>query len=446
MKKILALVAAASIAFAPVANADIDNMDIGGDVLFMYANVNNAVDLNDNGADRTDFFRTEAHLYFQADLDDNITTRISIEADRALNQSSVVANNALVGANADDLEIFLEELFVQWHNALGSNFNVSAGRQFLNYGDNSHADDFNGWWGDGFVISDARAASPLTINGFGTYEKDPFDAIVIQYEADNASVDVGYYMDTEELTSGASGVDGDAEGLFIYGQYFGIEGHQIDLYYNYNEANDPVFTGAIGFEGEQHMVGARAAGDIMPTLAYKVEFAYQFQDHTAAAAVETEGFAVQGGLNYHPDMAYNPNIGVMYTLFSEDNGSGFSSPFEGKTYGVLGEGFVRSTAIGGFGSFTNMNVINVYGGLEFTDKVAGTLDLYYFLLDDDFPAVAGDDDGGFEVDAQIDYLVNNNMSAFLGGGVLIPSDAFENAAGGNDDEAYFVRTGFKVNF
>jgi hypothetical protein len=444
MKKFAALAFAALMSFAPAVNADIDNMDIGGDVLFMYYNSDNQ-DLNDNAGDQTDFFRTEAHLYFQADLDDNITARISVEADRALNQNSVVGNNGLIGVNSDDLEIFLEELFVQWHNALGSNFNVSAGRQFLNYGDNSHADDFNGWWGDGFIFSDARAASPLTLNALGTYETDPFDAIVVQYEADSATVDVAYYIDSEELVSGAAGNDGDAQGILIYGQYFGIEGHQIDLYYNYNEQKD-LAGGALGFEGEQHVIGGRAAGDIMPTLAYKLEFSYQFQDQDAAAALETEGFAVQGGLNYHPDMAYNPNIGVIYTLFEEDNGSGFASPFEGKNYGLLAEGFVRSSAIGGFGNFTNMSVINVYGGLEFTEKLAGTLDLYYFLLDDDFPAVGGDDSGGIEVDAQLDYLINNNMTTFIGGGVLLPSDAFENAAGGNDDEAYFVRTGFKVNF
>lgn len=445
MKKILALLAAASIAFAPVANADIDNMDIGGDVLFMYF-FSDDLDLNDNAADQTDFFRTEAHLYFQADLDDNITTRISVEADRALNQSSVGANNALVGGNADDLEIFLEELFVQWQNALGSNFNVSVGRQFLNYGDNSHADDFNGWWGDGFLFSDARAASPLRLDALGTFEKDPFDAMVIQYEADNSSIDVVYYIDTEELVSGALGNDGDAEGMLLYGSYYGIEGHQIDLYYNFNQQNNLLgFAGGpLGFDGDQHAFGVRAAGDIMPTLSYKIEAAYQFQEIDLAAVPQTEGFAVQGGLNYHPDMAYNPNIGIMYTLFQEDNGAGFNSPFEGKTYGLLAEGFVRSTF--GGGAFTNMNVFNVYGGMEFTDNVAATLDLYYFLLDEGTLATGNEDDGGFEVDAQVDYLINNNMTAFLGGGILLPSDAFENAAGGNDDEAYFVRTGFKVNF
>lgn len=440
MKKLLALAAAALLSFAPVVNADMDNMDIGGDVLFMYLYSNNTSDLNDNADDQTDFFRTEAHLYFQADLDDNITARISVEADRAADQSTVTANNNFAFGNSSDLEIFLEEAFVQWHNAFGSNFNLSAGRQFLNYGDNSLADDYNGWWGNSFVFGDARANSPFNISQLGTYEIDPFDAIVVQYESETWTADVAYYIDSEELNSGAAGTDGDAEGILLYGQYFGIEGHQIDLYYNYNSQKD-LAGGSLGFEGDQHVFGGRAAGDIMPTLAYKIEFAYQFQDQNAVAAAETEGFAIQGGLNYHPDMTYNPNIGVLYTLFEEDNLSGFSSPFEAKDYGILAEGFVRSLT--GGGPFTNMHVINVYGGMEFTEKVAGTLDLYYFLLDE---SIANEDDGGLEVDGQVDYLINNNMTAFLGGGVFFPGDASELAAGLNDDEAYFVRTGFKVNF
>ncbi len=446
MKKLSALTIAALFGFASVANADIDNMDIGGDVLVEYLYADNAVDLNDNGNDQTDFLRTEVHLYFQADLDDNVTARISVEADRALDQSRVTPNNNLATGNSNDLEIFLEEAFVQWKNAMGSNFNISAGRQFLNYGDNAHADNYNGWWGNSFVFGDARAVSPLNINQLGTFEIDPFDAAVFQYEAEMWTADIVYYIDTEELNNATTGSDGDAEGVLLYGSYFGIEGHQIDLYYNFNQSNDPVFTGAIGFEGDQHMIGARAAGDIMPTVAYKLEFAYQFQDQDAVAAIETEGFAVQGGVNYHPDMQYNPNVGILYTYFEGDNGSGFASPFEAKTYGLLGEGFVRSTF--GGGTFTNMNVLNVYGGMEFSENIAGTLDFYYYLLDDDITTVGGlsEDNGGFEIDGQIDYIVNSNMTAFLGGGLLIPSDAFELAVGGNDDEAYFIRTGFKVNF
>ena len=100
--------------------------------------------------------------------------------------------------------------------------------------------------------------------------------------------------------------------------------------------------------------------------------------------------------------------------------------------------------------FTNMHVFNLNGGLLLNEDVAWTLDLYYLMLEED--DALGDDTVGFEVDTQIDYRFNDNLTTFIGGGVFFPDDAAENAANaaagtlGNDDEALFFRAGVKVNF
>jgi hypothetical protein len=439
MKKFAVLALAAIVSFtATTAKADIDNLNIGGDAMMMYF-YGSDFDRNSSVGDQVDFYRMEAHLFFQADLDDNVSVRTSLEVDRAFNQASGAASHSLTGSN-NDLEIYLEELVVCIKGIWGTNFNYSVGRQFLNYGDNQNAEDFNGWWGNSFVLGDANTNAPFLLQQIGSYEIDAFDASVVQYEGETFTTDLAFYTQNEELGFSAPGRDDDAWGLLLYNSYFGIEGHQIDLYINYNEQSGTM--GQVGFDGEQYTFGARAAGDINENLAYKAEVAYQMQDANTVGVAENEGFAAQAGLNYHPDTDYNPNIGIIYTLLQEDNnGNGFASPYEAKTYGLLAEGIVKTTVPSG--NFTNMNVFNLNGGLEFTDNVAGTLDLYYFLLDED--NATNDDDGGIEIDGQIDYRFSDNLTTFLGGGVLFPGDALENGAG-NDDAAYFIRTGFKVNF
>ncbi len=455
MKKLTVLSLSMIMMFGAVAYADIDNMDIGGDLMLEYFYAQE-FDLNDAADDETDFIRSEMHLWFQADLDDNITARISLEADRALNNDAgggLASVNRIDQTGIGDLDVFLEEAFVKWADINASGFTLSAGRQFLNYGDNPHADDYNRWWGPGFIIADSRTNSPLLLTDLGSYEIDPFDAVVVSYETEMSRVDAMHARDVEDFYTNQgprTGASDDATLWALYGSYFGIEGHQLDVYFTYND--EDILPGAIGFRGQKYIVGGRAAGDLTEEVAYKAEVAYQFEDREVAGVDEVDALGAQVGMNYHPNVDREPNIGVIYTFLQQDGNdnvpSGFSAPFEGKTYGLIAEGLTKT--YGGPGAvnpFTNMHVINVNGGMLLTDSVAWTADFYYFLMQDDI--VIGnqaEDDGGFEFDTQVDYRFNDNLTTFLGGGVFFPGDAPEAAAGGNDDEAYFVRAGVKVDF
>jgi len=488
MKKVTLLTLASFLMFGAVASqAAIDNMDIGGDFMMEYFFGDNTVDLYNDIDDEIDFLRTEFHLWFQADLDDNVMVRISLEGDRAMNQTVVnplvydPVNNSytyagpLVGLNTlnpgsfGDLEIFIEEAFVKVKDIGGYGFSISAGRQFLNYGDDPLADNFNQWWGPGFIIADSLTNDPLLLAQLGSYEIDPFDAIVLSWENEMYRVDVMHARDYEDNLGGPNFHTNDDATLWaIYGSYFGLENHQIDLYVTYNDQNNQFdlvngqlySLGSIGFEGEKYIVGARAAGDITEEVAYKAEVAYQFEDNDTIFMIdnvpfesEANAFGAQAGINYHPGLEYNPNVGFIYTFLQQDSDlwNGFSAPFEGKTYGLLFEGLAKYVSAGqnliGAPSqiaFTNMHVFNLNGGFEPMEDVAWTLDFYYFLLQDDL-GLNISDDAGFEVDTQVDYRFNDNLTTFLGGGVYIPGDAVDDWLG-TDDEAYFFRTGVKVAF
>src|SRR3990167_6515275 len=109
MKKLATLSALLLLGFVGVVQADIDNLDFGGDMMTEYYYGENN-DLNANAGDTVDFFRMEGHVYLQADLDDNITARISLEFDRAFNQAGLPFNaaNSIGFTGSDDLDIFLE--------------------------------------------------------------------------------------------------------------------------------------------------------------------------------------------------------------------------------------------------------------------------------------------------------------------------------------------------
>lgn len=457
MKKITFLTASVLILTGSFVYADIDNMNIGGDLLGQYF-FGKGFNLNDEG--EVDFFRIEAHLWFQADLDDNIMARISLEVDRALNSSNIGGTNTIVGNGIympgysdgnsfGDLDVFLEEAFVKVADIGGSGISASFGRQFLNYGDDPLADNYNQWWGPGAIIADSLTNDPLQLYQLGSYEIDPFDALVMSYETDNARLDIGHLRIVEDNISGPGYIistdgedllidtwsDDDTKAWFGYFSYF-LEGHQIDIYANWTDMSgstsasgiDGIISDILGLEDisiinsdlDKYIFGARLAGDITEQFAYKAEVAYQIEDSNNDLYEESDALFAQAGINYHTNGDYNPNIGFIYTFLQEDGAYGFWSPFEGKTYGQIFEGIAK---LYGVSPFTNMHVFNLNGGFEPMENVAWTADFFYFLLDDD--DLIGEDDGGFEIDTQIDYRFNDNLTTFLGGGVYVPGDAPE---------------------
>ena len=435
--------------FVQISTADVDNIDFGGEFLFEYF-WGNEFDVTPDFNDEINFFRGELDVWLQVDLEDNIMFKIALEADRKPNPMEFGNYNRLLSNNYN-FELFAEEAYIKASDILSSGFFVTLGRQFINYGDDPNSGEFNSWWGSGLIIADSNAYDPLLLSQLGEYEIDPFDAIVVSYQTEFTSLDILHAGDLgDNAFSPTNVMDNDATLSALYASYFGIENHQFDLYAALSDQDGTA--GTLGFDGEKLIVGGRSAGDITEEIAYKAELAYQFEDNNKNTNSEADAFNLQAGLNYHPNLILNPNIGLLYSFLQQDglenSMSGFSSPFKGKVYGELFEGLARFMDRGGnVNPFTNMHILNFSGGFEPVKDIALSLDLYFFFLDEELAALAGDtdEDAGFEIDSQIDYQFNDNLRTFFGGGVFIPGDAVEEIFL-NDDEAYFVRAGFKVSF
>ncbi|HQP98938.1 MAG TPA: alginate export family protein [bacterium] len=366
-----------------------------------------------------------------------------------------------------DLDVFLEEAFLSIANIYDTSMSIKAGRMFINFGDNPEAEDFNRFWGGSLWFGDGNAASPTDISQMGTWEIDPFDAVLLEWDFDAAVIDAFYAQAVDDPFE----TNADASTWAINASYIGLEGHQFDAYFAFNNADYSEYFG--GGDVEAFLVGIRAAGDILPEeLSYKAEVAYNFGDIDDGGALipgfgglmtigdgDIEGFAAEAGLNYHPEVDYSPEIGFIYTwLQGDDDNCGIAQdedfegaflPFEAKTYGQIADSFV----------FTNAHIFHLTGGVEFNEQWGLDADWYYFLLDEDEdisqPELTGfrgwgaaeDDDLGFELDVQLNYAFNESLGTFVGGGIFWPGDAIEEMSPtGDDDEAFFIRTGVKVAF
>jgi hypothetical protein len=448
MNKVTIVVAAlAVLCFVPHASADLDNMDIGGDVKVLGYLGENTTDFNDNSGDQTDFLRVEAHLWFDADLSDNVTTRISVEVDRDMDTLDVEGGPA--SASADDLEVFLEEAWVKVAYIYDSAMSVQIGRQFIELG-------------DGFLIGDSSPGSE-TLNGKGEYEVDPFDAVRFTYDGDDWVLDL-IYMKTIETGT----LDFDAELYTAYFTYNGWEDYVLDVYFIMQDFDgvDPfasrgsVALGYGGYDdsysdghlssshgsinnGEVYALGARLAGSALDdSLTYKLEGVYEFGEvdlSGTSADPDVSAYAIEAGLKYMFDAEYNPWVSLTYVLLSGDNDADdfeIFLPFaENRTYGEIGDLFAS----------TNLHITNLAGGIDINEDVALSLQYYYFHAFDEDTIWGGEDDIGHEFDVYLDYQFSEETSAVLAGGFLIPDDAIEGAYG-DDDDAWFVRAGVKVEF
>ena len=397
-------------------------LDIGGDVKVLGYWAENVTDTDDDRDDQDDFLRTETHLWFQADLSDNVTTRICVETDRAFDDDSEGGQN--------NLDVFLEEAWIQAMYLYDSAISAKLGRQFIEFG-------------DGFIIGDADPGSEASLNTKGEWEVDPFDAILVWYDGDDWVLNAILAKAVENRVESSRG-DGDADVYGLYFTYSGVEDWVFDLYGFFANVED---SGSLPFgshNADLFCVGARFAGSAYEGLSYKLEGAYEFGDidiiaGTADADLDVSAWAIEAGIKYAFDAEYNPWLGFTYVYLSgDDDGAtdgdidGFYAPFENRTYGEI------------LDPNSNVHIFNLAGGFDVNEDVAVTAKYYYFLADEDGP-YGGDDDIGHEVDAFLDYQFSEETTATLAAGVFIPEDAVENV-NLDDDLALFVRAGVKVEF
>jgi hypothetical protein len=302
---------------------------------------------------------------------------------------------------------------------------------------------------DGFVIGDAQPFSPGNLGFLGEYERDPFDAVRLTYDADQWVFDLIFSKISETRT-----FDQDANLAVAYLSYTGIEGQTLDLYFTWTTADGSGGVTAPGVfsQADVFNVGARAAGDIpmVEGLTYKVEGTYQFGDvddlFGPSDDTDVDSFAIEAGLWYKPDMNYNPEFKVVYALlYADEDDSDLNTylPFFTNRY----YGQIRHALI-------NQHVINVGAGFSPWEKWRLSADYYHFIsVDDDIASPytggllsADDSDDGDEVDLYVDYQITEELAAQVAGGIFFPGDLYGDTPGLTDDEATFVRASMSVKF
>ncbi len=484
MSRFATMLAVVAVLFAAPAFADLNHMDLGGSLDTYYVWIQNTFDFNSDGLgdyygpgsgdDQDDFLRMNARLWFEADLTDDVMVHIGLEADRDYQTGDI--GDPIRGGSAS-LNVFLEEAYVQFSQIYDSGWTFTMGRKYLNFGDDPHSEEaYNTYWGYGFVLGDAVSVSPQDLSQQGTIDRDPFDMILATYDYNDWLLNVGYAKMFESRN-----IDEDADAWFAYLSYLGLDTAQIDGYFMLNYVDGDGFIGANDLRAHQYIIGARVAGDINDQWSYKGEVAYNFGSLKGVDNVffvtddsgDIGGWAGELGIHFHPDTDRNPGIGFLYTFLDGDEDltehqdfDGFFAPFEGKMYAEIADVYVK----------TNMHVFNLYGGVDLTDSVRLSSDLYYFLMadTDDATIIPGqystvgpvspvtftdDDSLGWEWDIYLDYMFSEEVSAQLAAGVFFPGDAISGSYTGSknalgqkigelksDDDAIFFRGAVKVNF
>lgn len=414
MKKLTTLMAAfAVISFCGAAFA----LDIGGDIKVLGYWADNVTDNFDDTDDQEAYLRNETHLWFQADLSDNVTTKVSVEADRVFDQQ----DSENPGAADNDLELFLEEAWIQAMYLYDSAFSAKIGRQFVEFG-------------DGFIVGDSAPGSEGSLNDKGEWEVDPFDAILVWYDADDWVLNLMAAKVVENRL-----VNNDID---VYGAYFsynGVEDYVFDLY-GFMAKIKSAYMGIN--DADAYWVGARMAGSAIDGLSYKLEGTYEFGDVDDPGDGDISAWAIEAGAKYMFDAEYNPWVGLTYVYLSGDDDAmdsdeeDFTAPFQNRTYGEIADPLVSC----------NAHIFNLAGGFDVNEDVAVSAKYYYLMAAED-EQYGGEDKIGHEVDAFLDYQFSEETTATLAAGFFAPGDAVEKGmAGRSDDTAWFVRAGVKVEF
>jgi hypothetical protein len=452
---------------------------VGGDIKVQGVYVDNVNDFDD-GDDNNDeyesddqeaFIRSEAHLWGQADLADNVSARVSVEADRtfsnedgALYSDSSDDGYGVTSSHGvpadDDLNIFLEEAWIDIRDIGGYPVSAKIGRQFFELG-------------DGFVFGDALPGSPALFSDLGDGEQDPFDMIRVDIEPmENVVLTLAYTKAAETRN-----VQRDIDIYLANLAWNYVENHTAEIYYMYynDDGNarisSPVLDASgeiVSFHGpttsvdvELHQIGLRLSGKVVDELKYNAEGTFQFADQIQFEGtdqeVDIQGWAATAGLTWEPQALADNNValGASYTYLSgddtaDDENEAYWQIIDNRTYGEIGdfmEGLVVNNS-GGLG-YTGVHAFNIDGKITVMEKLNLGLEAFYFLAAEDVlgPNNEDDDDIGFEVDGYLGYDITENLTANLASGFFAPGDATENWTGSNDaDTAWFVRGGVTVSF
>lgn len=457
MKKIAFLCVVSMIAFIPtLASAGVKNVKVGGEIdsyhqwsanyeqgleigtkdpSTIYANLDGTGTASAHTQTKDEsYLRSRAIVYVSADLDENVNTLVSVEADH------------IWGLATNDLGITLEEAKVTLAEMFGFPIKTIVGRQYLTMG-------------EGFLIGDADPYIEEHRSQAHMWIINPFDAVSLSVDLAPWTIDAMYAkIDERSTVQDTQELDDDLFGLNV--NYAGWNKQSIDGYLLLEKDANADSAASIsrnrqGLYGKPYAVaaiGLRADGDILPVegLSYRAEGCYEFgtfaKAEGASSKIDLSAFGGYVGAKYEfGGNPYNPFLDGMWVIMTGEETtrggdmSEFYSFYSSEVYGEIFKEFAMS----------NAHILKLCGGFDPIEPMNISLAFYHYIAEEDrFIAnevAKKDDDLGNEIDLTVTYKYTDDVTFGLGVAQYFPGDVLDKQVTGADGSTC-VTSSCKVKF
>jgi hypothetical protein len=458
LMRIICIVALVVAVALPV-YAEVQNVKVSGDILIRGVTRKEYDFLKDStitGGNQTNasLYNTATRVQIDADLTDNVTTKVRLVNERDWDADAVNANDV----NLDLANVTLKELIY-------SPLTVTLGRQDIKIGSGLVvADSTRPTWGNANTGPDGTLTA-----GFGDLSvRKAFDAIRGTLDYDN------WALDAVIIKVNETNVATNDDDLFGVNATFKLDnkynaGLQAYAFADRNESFNRQITAGDGtirtYEKDTlYILGVKGTIDPIESLNLNGELAYQFGEindnfigGVADSIVDSttdsrtrEAWAVDVNGSYSwKDVKWTPDLGLSYAFRSGDNpgSSGSYNAWEPLfTDQVRGE--IAKVAFNGAnaGNTSNCHIIGAGLGVKPIEKLLVKLDYYHSLLDEKVTETAtrANKTGlADEVDLGLTYNYTDDVTFGLLGAILVPGNSYKSTA---DDTAYETLGSVRVNF
>lgn len=360
-------------------------------------------------SDSFGFIESRVQVFVESDLTDNVFARVTLEAEDLWGDFDSSATSVSFTEDRD-FEVGVAEAFAELSELYYSPLSVKVGRQYMNFG-------------RGFMVSSKE-------------KEQRFDAARATFDFYPITVDAWYSKVTETLE-----FDHDRD---FWGFNAGYAGDK------YN-----VETYIMGLQDKQasgiEPVALGLRGDISPIDGLSTWGEFVYEDGTLGVH-EINAFALQLGGSYNiPNCPHKSEVHLEWTYGSGDRAGDdfFVQFFEYNYYG-----YVFSPVL------SNIHILNAGLSLYPTQNLKAFFDFYYYRQDHEVAQLLGDpfqDNGGIgvatngtdeelgaEIDFGVDYKYTEDVSTQLYAGWFFPGEAYDNVS--PENTAFEVRGELLVNF
>lgn len=452
-KTTLVLALAVIVCLAVPAYAEVQNVQVSGE-LTVRGLARTNYDLEDGSEaaaanNNSIYGMSTVRLDVDADLTDNVSTKVSLVNQRDLGTVVSTSTENRVGIN---------EAYVTLKELLYSPLTLKVGRQAL-------------WYGKGFIVGSTILAgttardpeSSITAEEYTAYTG--FDAITAKLDYDPWTIDLLWSKIDEQATYTNDDID-------LYGVNVGYkfasydaeaEGYLFSKLDSYSAGTD------YGDTDTTHTIGLR--GSVIPIADLNLwgEIAYQAGDYaTRGKTNDRSAWALDVGADYTlADWTWVPKFGLEYVYYSGDpteinsydhriianDYEAWDPMFRGRFFSAIRDfqgpnSLNNPTDPNDQDAFKNQHAILLTGTVKPWEPVT-IQGLYgYFIAAEEY--VKGRDDQlGHELDLIVNYDYTEDISFNLLGAIFLPGDYFDGettAANKSADNASEIVGTMKVSF